>query len=149
MSDSSKTTPQRCPSCARLGIECAGPKKVLRITITHLVKPEFHKEIPPGETFFCAERECETVYYDAQGREIRKGQLSVEVWQKEAPGDVPVCYCFGFSARDIMEDARRHSPPAIPRIVRDKIEAGLCACDVKNPKGSCCLGDIAFWLKQS
>ena len=48
-----------------------------------------------------------------------------------------------------MEDARRHSPPTIPLIVRDKIKAGLCECDNKNPKGSCCLGDIAYWVKRA
>ena len=149
MNDTRPATWTPCPSCSEQGIECVGPKNVPEITLTHLVKPEFHKDIPAGQTFFCSERDCEMVYFDAEGREIRKHQLSVEVWQKEESGEVPVCYCFDHSAKSILEDARRHSPPTIPLMIRDKIKAGLCACDIKNLKGSCCLGDVAFWVKQA
>lgn len=138
-----------CPSCQGEGIECVGPKQVPKITLTHLVKPEFHKDIPTGQAFFCPQRDCDTVYFEAGGHEIRKYQLSVKVWQKEEPGEIPVCYCFDHSVQDILEDARRNSPPTIPLIIRDKIRAGLCACDTKNPKGSCCLGDVAYWVKQA
>jgi hypothetical protein len=126
-----------------------GPRKVPPITVESLVKPEFHGDLPPGEFYFCPQRECGTVYFGRGGGEIRKDQLTVGVWQKEEPDDTPVCYCFGYSARDIMEDARRNSPAEIPLIVRDKIRAGLCECDVKNPEGVCCLGNVAYWVKQS
>ncbi len=138
-----------CPSCSEMGIECVGPRKVPKITLTSLVKPEYQNDIPSGQASFCTQKDCETVYYDTEGREIRKHQLSVEVWQKEEPGDIPVCYCFDFSAKDIMEDARRNSPPTIPFMIRDKIKADLCDCDSKNPQGGCCLGNVAFWGKQA
>ncbi len=138
-----------CPRCSELAIECVGPQKVPKITLTSLVKPEYHKDIPTGRSFFCSQRECETVYFDTEGHQIRKDQLSVRVWQKEEAGDIPVCYCFDHSAKAIMEDARRNSPPSIPLTIREKIKADLCTCEIKNPKGTCCLGDVAFWVKRA
>jgi hypothetical protein len=29
-----------------------------------------------------------------------------------------------------------------------EIKAGNCACDIKNPKGECCLGDINLFVKE-
>ncbi len=142
-------TSNLCPSCAEAGIECIAPKKVPKITVSSLVKPEYRKDIPSEPFFFCQQKECGMVYFGGARGQIRKDQLSVGVWQKEDPGETPVCYCFDFSAEDIMEDARRNSPPTVPAIIRDKIKAGLCSCDTKNPQGICCLGNIAYWIKQA
>ncbi len=149
MNDPNSNSSIRCPRCSELAIECVGPQKVPKITLTSLVKPEYQKDIPTGRPFFCPQRECETVYFDAEGHQIKKVQLSVKVWQKEEAGDFPVCYCFEHSAKAIMEDARRNSPPTIPLTIREKIKADLCTCEIKNPKGTCCLGDVAFWVKQA
>lgn len=144
-----EVTAQTCPSCMEMGIECVGPKKVPEITVASLVKPEHQEEIPKGSFYFCPQKDCDTVYFDDEEHQIRKEQLLVGVWQKEEAGDTPVCYCFDYSAKDIMEDSRRNSPPAIPLEIRDNIKAGLCACDVKNPQGTCCLGNVAYWIKQA
>ncbi len=144
-----KASIQTCPTCSEIGIECVGPKKVPEITVTSLVKPEHHNDIPSGPFSFCQQKECDTVYFDGQGHGIRKDQLAVWVWQKEEAGDTPVCYCFDHTAADIMEDAQQNSPPTIPVIIREKIQSDLCECDVKNPQGSCCLGNVAYWVKQA
>ena len=62
--------------------------------------------------------------------------LSVRVHAKHPDDDtVPVCYCFDYTPADIEASTRE----AITR----EVQAGHCACEVRNPKGSCCLGDIA------
>ena len=149
MDDPNSNSSIRCPQCLVLGIECVGPKKIPKITLASLVKPEYQKDIPTGRPFFCPQRECDTVYFDTEGHQIKKDQLTVKVWQKEEVVDIPVCYCFEHSAKAIMEDARLNSPPSIPLTIREKIKAGLCTCEVKNPKGTCCLGDVAYWVKQA
>ncbi len=149
MDDPNSNSSIRCPQCLVLGIECVGPKKIPKITLTSLVKPEYQKDIPTGRPFFCPQRACDTVYFDTEGHQIKKDQLTVKVWQKEEVVDIPVCYCFEHSAKAIMEDARLNSPPSIPLTIREKIKAGLCTCEVKNPKGTCCLGDVAYWVKQA
>ncbi len=149
MDDPNSNSSIRCPQCLVLGIECVGPKKIPKITLTSIEKPEYQKDIPTGRPFFCTQRECDTVYFDTEGHQIKKDQLTVKVWQKEEVVDIPVCYCFEHSAKAIMEDARLNSPPSIPLTIREKIKAGLCTCEVKNPKGTCCLGDVAYWVKQA
>ena len=138
-----------CPTCAGRGLPCSGPSKVPAITVQHLIRREHHAQLPAGEFYFCPQRQCETVYFDEAGHEIRKGQLSTKVWRKEAELDAPVCYCFSVSAQEIVEDARKHGVPRIPLEIREKIRAGLCACEIKNPRGTCCLGDVAYWVKQA
>ncbi len=36
---------------------------------------------------------------------------------------------------------------AVERVKAD-IEANRCACDVRNPRGACCLGDLAAAVKR-
>jgi hypothetical protein len=41
-------------------------------------------------------------------------------------------------AREFAETGRCDAPQR----VRDHIAAGRCACEVRNPRGGCCLGDV-------
>ncbi len=46
-----------------------------------------------------------------------------------------VCYCFGYTERDIVNDFRRHGHSTIlERILAEKREGG-CNCAAVNPKG--------------
>ena len=146
--ESESRTVVGCPTCARDGIECTGPPAVPRITVRHLVRPEHLEDLPDGAFYFCPKRDCATVYFDNTGHEIRKEHLSTRVWHKETARDAPVCYCFSFSAQDIIDDAGKHQVPNIPLEIRDKIREGLCACETKNPRGICCLGDVGYWVHQ-
>jgi hypothetical protein len=53
-----------------------------------------------------------------------------------------VCYCFGENeaamARELAETGRCDAPLR----VREHVAAGRCACEVRNPRGACCLGDV-------
>jgi len=51
---------------------------------------------------------------------------------------VPVCYCFGYTPPKIREEGKIAS-----QTIAAEVKAGHCACEVKNPKGVCCLGDVA------
>ena len=35
-----------------------------------------------------------------------------------------------------------HGASKIPDRIKAEVKAGFCACEVKNPAGSCCLGDV-------
>ncbi|MBI3127686.1 MAG: (2Fe-2S)-binding protein [Candidatus Tectomicrobia bacterium] len=140
-----------CPSCRKEGIECLGTRKVPnpRVTLASLVREEGRGALSPdGPVYFCVQRDCVTVYFDRKGHEIAKDKLAVPVWQKEDASDIPVCYCFGHTARAIMDDAALHSPPRIPAAIWEKVKEGQCQCDVKNPQGACCLGNVAYWVKR-
>lgn len=82
------------------------------------------------------------VYFGAGGHFFDTTALRVPVWQKAHTGARTICYCFGENeaamAREFTETGRCDASLR----VRDHIAAGRCACEVRNPRGVCCLGDV-------
>ena len=56
-------------------------------------------------------------------------------------GDL-VCYCFGVGRSDLARAAAAGDPEAPLRRIVAEVRAGRCACEVKNPAGHCCLGEL-------
>ena len=97
---------------------------------------------------FCADASCDVVYFDLDGASYRTGDIRVPVWQKEPFGKRTVCYCFGESEASICaEIAAAGQSDAVER-VRAHIAAGRCACEIRNPRGACCLGDLSAAVKR-
>ena len=99
---------------------------------------------------FCRTRTCPVVYFSLNGEQAyTTAQVRERVYQKEPEnGDVLVCYCFQHSVGEI----RTASPEKRMEIVDDintGISAGRCACDLRNPQGSCCLGSVHELIKNS
>lgn len=92
---------------------------------------------------FCPDPSCDVVYFDADGATYGKRDLRVPVWQKEPFGDRTVCYCFGVSEAGIRAEILATGRSEATERVRAHIAAGRCACEVRNPRGVCCLGDVA------
>jgi hypothetical protein len=84
------------------------------------------------------------VYFDNEAKiAFHERDLTVPVYAKcPADENVPVCYCFGHTPRSIREDQARDGFRSVSAAITAEIRAGRCACEVKNPKGSCCLGDV-------
>lgn len=94
---------------------------------------------------FCADASCDVVYFDSSDQVFTVEDIRVPVWQKEPFGARTICYCFGENEADILcEVVLSH---AVER-VRAHIAAGRCACELRNPRGTCCLGDIAAAVKR-
>jgi len=68
--------------------------------------------------------------------------VRVPIWQKQSPGDRMICYCFGENEADISAEIQRTGESHAVERVRAHISAGRCACEVRNPRGACCLGDV-------
>ena len=100
--------------------------------------------------FFCQNHACPTVYFSDDGLQtFGKDEVRERVYQKE-PGaaDVFVCYCF----RHKLGEIRAASPEARHAILDDinaGVKAGQCACDLRNPQGSCCLGNVRAVIRQA
>jgi hypothetical protein len=92
--------------------------------------------------FFCHEQACPVVYFDAAGTRYDRSDLRVPVWQKEAPGDRVICYCFGDTEGDVRREIVLTGQCHAAARIRAHIAADRCACDIRNPKGVCCLGDL-------
>lgn len=125
-----------CPQCHRKGMAVQGQtvKSLLSVSL-RLVQDTAY--------YFCRTQSCPVVYYSTDGRFVfTTTQLRERVYQKE-PGaeDVFVCYCFGYTTGQI-----RHASPEVRATIIHEITAGIqahqCACDLRNPQGSCCLGNV-------
>ena len=82
------------------------------------------------------------MYFGAEGVQFPIGDVRTGVWQKQPFGGRQICYCFGESEALIRAEieASEHSR-AVERI-REHIAASRCACEVRNPRGACCLADV-------
>ena len=58
-------------------------------------------------------------------------------------GSVPVCYCFGHTPETIRHELASTGRSSASKTVTAEVTSGHCACEVKNPKGTCCLGDVS------
>ena len=124
-----------CPQCGKEGTS------IDRITLKALFTPEGLRRGIPEQPHFCATVDCPIVYFDGDGEvTFTEAQLTVRVFAKH-PEDpaMPVCYCFGVDVAT-MQDATRARPSR--ESVAHEVQAGHCACEVRNPKGGCCLGDL-------
>ena len=131
--------PATCPECGALG------RPVERLTLGALLKPEKRPHIPKQDRVcFCRTPTCAVVYF-LPGRVLfRKGDLSVPVGLKE-PNDptVPVCYCFGWTPQKIQVELEARGRSTVIEQIKAQVKAGNCYCEVTNPQGSCCLGNVA------
>lgn len=136
--------PEDCPICGVRG------KPVARVTLQHLLRPESLPELIDAPFFFCETPECDVVYYSEFGERLfDKDDLRVRVGVKENVDPIPVCYCFGFTERDIIGDVAAHGHSTIDEIIRRNVKAGLCSCEVSNPSGRCCLGRVQKAIKKA
>jgi hypothetical protein len=94
------------------------------------------------ERRFCRTPSCEVIYYAVDGRIARKQDALVRVGLKETEDPLPLCYCFGFSRADVEREIAQTSSCTIPERIAAEVRAGRCACEIKNPSGVCCLGEV-------
>ena len=127
-----------CPTNQQTGAELDTQtvKALLAVPLTAVSSAEPYR--------FCPAPDCPTVYYRADGRQVfGEADLRERVYQKHADDpDSLICYCFGFTVGAIRAEVARAGRSAI----RGQIVAGIhneqCACDIRNPQGRCCLGNV-------
>jgi hypothetical protein len=66
----------------------------------------------------------------------------MRVGAKEESDTIPVCYCFGFTRKDIEDEIAETGRSTVADRITAEVVAGRCACEVKNPSGKCCLGNV-------
>jgi hypothetical protein len=109
------------------------------LTVKSLVRD--HTRVLPGSFSFCRTPECEVVYY-GNAAVFRKPDLKVRVGIKEVEDPAPLCCCFDYARADVRRDIEENGSTRILEEIKTEVQAGFCACGVKNPSGDCCLGEI-------
>lgn len=130
-----------CPSCGTRG------PVVEATTVKALLVPYALARLNHDTFYFCASPTCDVVYFSGTGMTFSKANLRVPVWQKTTPGARIVCYCFGENEADIQREIEDTGRTAAIERVRAHIADRRCACDVRNPRGACCLGDLTAAVK--
>ena len=113
-----------------------------RHTVKALLKESALRRLLPGEYRFCPDAGCDVVYFSADGSGFTTADVRVPVWQKLPSGSRPICYCFGESEASIRSEFVLTGVSKAVERIREHISAGRCACEIRNPRGACCLGDV-------
>lgn len=133
------------PKAQVMSCTCCGEptKRVPARTVRALVHPRLAHDVVEADYGLCVNPSCAQVYSPPPGgRAFLKTDLAVRVGFKEQAPPHLVCYCFTHSVEDIEAELRGSGTTTIPDRITAEIKAGRCACDVKNPHGTCCLGDV-------
>jgi hypothetical protein len=88
------------------------------------------------------------VYFSDQAV-FRKPDLKVRVGVKETADPIPLCYCFDYSREDVRQDIETAGMTRVLDDIKAEVQGGFCACEVKNPSGACCLGDITRAIQEA
>lgn len=135
-------TTHRCPQCQQSGKPVQGQtvKAMLSVSL---------REVQDGEYLFCKTKSCPVVYFTLDGKQtFTVEQVRERVYQKEPNADnVFVCYCFRHTVGELHQ-ASSAERTAMVSDINDGIQAEQCACDLRNPQGSCCLGNVRALVKE-
>jgi len=132
----------RCPACGVVG------KPVSITTLKHMVRPELLDAVDAPGFQFCRAADCNVVYFHENGASLRKADVRVRVGLKETEDPVPICYCFGFTEGTVRYEIESTGNSTIPERIAVEMKSEHCACEVRNPQGSCCLGNVRAAVKR-
>lgn len=136
-SSQSECQPVLCPSCGSQGqqvsIATVGAMARIEVEAPRLSDPSYG---------LCLNPACRVVYFGSKGSILEKSDVRVVVGFKEATSDAPVCYCFGHTWESILREISRTGRSTVGEQIAREVKAGRCACEVKNPSGACCLGEV-------
>jgi len=132
----------KCPTCGKSGyvVDGATVKSMLAVSLRHVQDIIYR---------FCANADCDVVYYSDEAQTFTTHEVRERVYQKEPESDdVLICYCFQHTPGDIRQQFSQSNHKTIIDDINTGIHAGQCACDWRNPQGNCCLGNVRQYVKK-
>ena len=133
---------QLCPRC---GHEARG---VLPKTLEHLLTRETKNHLDTLEAFYyCTTPACAVIYFRDQTVLTQK-DVMVTVGCKEGAEPQTVCYCFGWTGEKIRRDFEERGRTSALDDIKAKMKDPGCSCEILNPSGGCCLGDVTKTIKR-
>lgn len=136
-----ETTQNACGGCGEAG------RDVARQTVVHHVKSEKLAEVKSDEYKFCSSEKCPTVYYSVSGEVFTINDIRELITSKSSGDQRPLCYCFGFTEGFVRLEIGETGTSSVPQQVAQFIKEKLCVCEIRNPAGACCLGEINRTVK--
>lgn len=111
-------------------------KGVLEKTIKQHIYEPWNRKLTSQNYYFCDDPDCDVVYFGEDNSIINKSEIRSQVGIKNLSGEALICYCFGVTVNDAIAN------PEVKRFVLESTKGKMCACEVRNPSGKCCLKDF-------
>ena len=124
-----------CPRCREPG------NPVPEVTLKALLRGPALEVRKSSKHRFCSTVKCPVVYFGTD-ESFTRDDLDIPVFQKEPPGNRIVCYCFEVRESEIVRERSRNGNSPLFAKVTQLVNADLCACELRNPQGNCCLGNM-------
>lgn len=127
-----------------------GGRTVEHRTMLQTLKPDRFERLANLEFNFCQDSSCPIVYYSTDGTvEFTTNDLREKVGLKmQGDPSARVCYCFGYTEGMITDELKATGQTTIPKKITELTKTGMCACEVRNPAGVCCLGNVNKVVKR-
>ena len=126
-----------CRRCASKGV------RVAVLTVKSLLAEIALGRLTPAlPCYVCLEPTCPVVYFANEGLEYTTMDVRAAPWQKQPTGHRTFCYCFDENEPAMLRELAETGRCDAVQRVRGHIAADRCACEVRNPRGTCCLGDL-------
>lgn len=131
-----------CPKCDEKA------KGVLGKTLQHLLIEEAKENLSCFDGFYyCKTPSCEVVYF-RDNEILTQKDMSVVVGLKKDANPATVCYCFLWTKEKITKEVGTKGNSSALDDIKHKMETIGCSCEILNPSGTCCLGDVAKAIKE-
>lgn len=134
---------ENCPHCHQKGksVGLETVKAMLNVSLELIHATHYH---------FCTTQTCPVAYFAADGQQVFTVADVRERVHQKAPlaDDVFVCYCFRYTPSSLRGEIAATGHSTAVTSIAAGIQAGKCACEIRNPQGSCCLGNIKAVLHQ-
>lgn len=132
-----------CPVCGRKG------KPVPALTIKANVDRDHPRYWDLDDGVMCLNPDDDTVYFFLDKDVIIKHEdIITGLGFKSDSSSDRICYCYQYGRKEILDEVRGKGKSEIEAKIRARVKAGQCTCEVSNPKGSCCLGDIRSLIRE-
>lgn len=125
-------------------------KPVELVTLKSLLIGAALERLDPQTTYkFCPSSNCSVVYFSHTGQTFTTEDLKVPVFQKDFGEQVLTCYCFDWSRQRLGAEIEQTGTSTALSAITAHMKAKRCGCEVNNPQGSCCLGNVRAVIEQS
>ena len=130
-----------CPRCGKTG------RAVSLLTLKHQVKLAHLAAVEAGPFAFCRSPECPVVYFSLTGTALLLDDVRQRPTVKTS-ANPQLCYCFGFDTEMARAEIRATGQCTVPGRIAAEMKAARCACEIRNPQGSCCLANVTAAVKR-
>ena len=131
-----------CHLCGHLA------KGVLKKTVEHMLTDQAKLRLSCLEGFYyCETPGCEVVYF-RDVEILTQKELEVTVGLKEGTVPTTICYCFDWTKEKIQAELDERGKTIALEDIKAKMKDPGCSCEILNPSGGCCLGDVGKVIKE-